>query len=433
MSFDAWIYAQQSVLGSVLIDDRCAPLVMRETSERDFQGTQRTVYRVLRQLFLNGSRIDPVVVVNALGNDYRSFIQELMEVTPTAANAESYCKVCRDEARAYQLRELGSQMQTAESLDDLSKLMETASALMTDRPTRRIVTMQEAMKSFMERHSAAKPDYLHWPIHEMDKYIYAEPGDFIIIGAEPSVGKTAFALQCAYHFAKSQKVGFFSLETTDEKLFDRKMAGVMEIDMGNLKQNKLCHDDWERICGRSAQVIQRDLELIPASGWTAADIRATTVIQGYKIIFVDYVQLVQGPGENRPAVVAGVSMALHTLAQSLGVTVIALSQLTVDSFKKENPSIDSLRESRQLGQDADVVIMLTIAERTDDDKQKNQHPRKLTIQKNKEGRLGSTKLYFDGARQTFSKKPIKDTEPIAETAPVSGQMEMLPDDYKVPF
>ena len=123
-------------------------------------------------------------------------------------------------------------------------------------------------------------------------------------------------------------------------------------------------------------------------------------------------------------------MALHTLAQSLGVTVIALSQLTLDDSKKGNPSLDSLRESRQLGQDADVVLMLSL-----EDRSVRSGPRNLTVQKNKEGRLVTTKLYFDGARQTFSKKPIpeRDGKPPKQAEPLSGQMGVLPDDTEVPF
>lgn len=426
---ESWVYAQQSVLGSLLIDDRCAPIVMKETTERDFQGGYQTVYRVLRQLFLNGSRIDPVVVVNALGSEYRSFILELMEITPTAANAQQYCQICRKESRAYYLRDLGSQMQSAESLEDLKALVEAASGLMSDKQSSKVVSMNDALRSFMDRHSAGQAEYLSWPIRELDRHIYAEPGDFIVIGAEPSVGKTAFAMQCARHFAGKRKVGFFSLETTTDKLFDRAMAEVMEINMGDLKRNNIQHEDWDRICGRVNDVLDMDLELISASGWTVADIRATTMIQGYQIIFVDYLQLIQGPGKDRPSVVTGVSLALHTLAQSLGVTVIALSQLTVDNERKGVPSLDSLRESRQIGQDADVVLMLSL-----EDREVRSGPRILTVQKNKEGRLCRTTLHFDGARQVFSKKPRQEPDKNRKQAtPIAGQMELLPADTEVPF
>lgn len=90
MTGEKWLEAQYSVLGSVLIDDRVAAKVLHETSEQDYRGTCLTVFKAIKQLFLSGSAIDPVSVVGVLGSGYQQFILQLMEVTPTAANVDSY-------------------------------------------------------------------------------------------------------------------------------------------------------------------------------------------------------------------------------------------------------------------------------------------------------------------------------------------------------
>ena len=164
-------------------------------------------------------------------------------------------------------------------------------------------------------------------------------------------------------------------------------------------------------------------------------------MQGYQIIFVDYLQLLQGPGENRTAQVTGISIALHTLAQSMGVTVVALSQLSRQGQQGKNapPDMSALRESGQIEQDADVVMMLSLA-----DKDNPAGNRELRIRKNKEGTCPNILLAFDGKHQTFSKAQSdvlgklvaegkKAKRRIQQPAQDPGQMTMLPDDTPVPF
>lgn len=438
---EKWLDAQYSVLGSALISEETVPKVVHGTSERDYQGTCLTVFKAIRKQFLAGAPVDPVAIANVLGPGYRDFLVQLMEVTPTAANVDTYIAICKEQSRMIAAKELARQMAEADSVPKLRSLLEEANGLMVEKTSLKITTMADALQSFMERHTR-KTEYLSWPVRELDDRIYAELGDFIIIGGYPSSGKSAWALQCAWYWAKRYKVGFFSLETSSEKLFDRQMSAIAQLSMDNIKRNTIDQKSWDRVCGMTSEITARNLELIPAAGMTPADVRAVTMMRGYQIIFIDYLQLLQGGGENRTAQVTQISIALHTLAQSMGVTVVALSQLARQDPKNRNaaPDMSALRESGQIEQDADLIMMLSL-----EDREKPEGNRELRIRKNKEGTCPNILLAFDGKHQTFSRakqssrdaldKFIHDGNVARRTNRKASeeQMEILPPDTEVPF
>lgn len=439
---DDWLRAQCSVLGSALIEPNLVAKVITETSERDYIGPCLTVFKTIRKLFLAGSAVDVVSVAGALGTDYREYLMQLMDVTPTAANLDHYIALCREQARVSAIRDIAGKLAETDSSDKIRSLLEEANGLMVDRPTLKIATMDIALQSFMDRHTK-ETRYLTWPVRELDDRIYAELGDLIIIGGYPSSGKSAWALQCAWHWAREYKVGFFSLETSSEKLFDRQMSAVAKLSMDDIKRNAIDQAGWDKVCAMTAEITTRNLELIPAAGMTPADVRAITMMRGYQIICVDYLQLLQGSGDNRTAQVTAISIALHTMAQSMGVTVVALSQLARQGQQQKNapPDMSSLRESGQIEQDADLIMMLSLQ-----DREKPEGNRELRIRKNKEGTCPNILLAFDGKHQTFAKAP-RTGETIGKIKNMAkqelhrrreqeadpGQMTMLPPDTPVPF
>lgn len=438
MTNEDWLQAQYSVLGSALIDSSLVAKVISETEDRDYSGACQTVYRTMRRQFLEGKTVDPVTIASELGPDHRQFLAELMNVVPSTANLDSYIQLCREQAKVLTLRSLGQRLAGLENTDQIRKLLEEANRLMVDKPSLKITTMHDALRSFSERHTK-QAEYLSWPVRELNDRIYAEPGDFLVFAGYPSTGKSAWALQCAWHWAGRHKVGFFSLETSSEKLFDRQMASVVGIGMDEIKRNQISDEGWSRFSSMSTEIFNRNLELIPAAGMSPADVRAVTMMRGYQIIIVDYLQLLQGGGANRTEQVTGISLALHTLAQSMGVTVVALSQLKRKN-DSDSPDMSDLRESGQIEQDADVVMILRLKERSKPD-----GPRQLYIAKNKEGTCPMIELAFDGKHQTFTKaqrtgETINQLKRMANAAKrerreAAGmdQMTMLPPNTPVPF
>lgn len=449
-SGNQWLDAQFSVLGSVLISPEVAPRVMEGTTELDYYGTCRTIYRAMRKLFIDGIDIDPVSVNACLGGKYQDFMIQLMEITPTAANIDRYITLCREQAQFNGLRDLARQMTEADSADEMRKLFEKANALMVSKPRLKITTMAQALADFIEDQQRPT-NYMSWPIPELNRILFAEPGDFIVIGGFPSAGKTAFALQCLWHFARKQKVGFFSLETQAKKLFARQISAIAGISMRDIKQHTIGQEGWDRICSMTNRLTKTSIEFLDAAGCTLEDIRAATLMRGYKIIFVDYLQLIQASGYNRTEQVTSISIGLHIMAQTLGVTVVALSQLSRNPNEDRNrlPDMSRLRESGQIEQDADVVLMLSLKDSNDRD-----GLRILQVAKNKEGTRPDMVLNFDGEQQTFTKcseleltvnevarlkdkvkpktkKPKKEIKSSKEWIP--GQVDILPNNTPVPF
>lgn len=439
---DKWTDAQYSVLGSALIEPKVVPRVLAQTSEADFSGPCRSVYLAMAEVFNSGYPVDIVSVAAKLGAEYRSFLAQLMEITPTAANVESYISICREQSRVLSCREIGRELSTCEDSKAARTLLETASKLMTSMQANRVVNMDAALRRFFER--AEKPArYLSWPIKVLEEELHVGAGKFIVLGAEPSVGKTAFALQCAWHWATAGKVGFFSFETDPETLFDRLISSFTGISMEAIKTNRISKREWDSICQATQAITQRKLDLISAAGMTVSDIRAKIMESGYKLVIIDYLQIVSAKGGSRYEQVTNISIDLHTMAQSLGVVVLALAQLSRSEGERQ-PRNSDLRESGQIEQDADLILMLQL-----ENQECPEGPRKLFVTKNKEGQLFQVLLTFDGRHQTFGKGGMLDAAvaeakatkkkhkggslPSVPPGPVPGQLEILPADTDVPF
>lgn len=434
-----WLQAQHSVLGAALIDERAAVRILAETEETDYTGACKTVFNAMQDLAIQGKPLDPVTVVGLLGRDYQNFLMQLMEVCPTAANVDHYIQLCREQAKVLSVQEIAHQLTQAETPEQVRQLLEQANGCMVSKQRWKSATMSDALRAFMDGYNV-KPDFLKWPFSGFSDHLRIKPGRFVIVGAEPSVGKTAFSLQCAWHWAKSKKVGFFSLETDKETLTERLISSILTIPLKKLQERNLSNEEWDRVCGAVEEITSSQLEFVPASGMTTADIRAKILESGYQIIVVDYLQLMRARGGSRYEQVTNISLDLHTIAQSLGVTVVALSQLS-RSNDDHTPKNSDLRESGQLEQDADVILMMKLEKQSEP-----AGPRKIFVTKNKEGELFMSLLAFDGKHQTFSKlqrtgetvskfvadgKKARQKNKMESQQP--GQMSMLPGDYPVPF
>lgn len=371
-----WLEAQVAVLGSVLLDEQWAGLVVSRTAPENWCDTYRPVFEVIRAKYTAGETIDPVTVRAALGPEAGGLLMQIMQVTPTAASVP----------------------------EEAQRLVEQAGALTVKREKVRVVSMDEALRGFFERQQAPKADYLRWGIDALDERLYCEGGDFVILGGYPSDGKTALALSMAYQQGKKHRVGFASYETKDSKLFDRLIPTLTRIDFGRVKKHTLTDGDWDTVAQRQREISANHLELIPANGMTVADLRSLVQSRRYEILYIDYLQLVRPSDPRRSSFeqVTQISMDLHTLAQGTGTTVVALSQLSRPEkqgkeARTKAPGMHSLRQSGQIEQDADIIMFIY--------REEPNLPRSrrcLKVAKNKEGEAGGViMLVFDGGTQTF--------------------------------
>lgn len=398
--------SQASVIGCMLIDDRCIPSILSQVREDDFSETYRSIFRAIDRLDGEGISVDPVTVLHELGDlpEYRQILRECMEITPSAANADHYARVLRQQNRLRQIREIGVRLTGMTDLAEIRGLLEQAAELAVDTRVSRVFTMNDVLKEFAEIHSG-HAKYLSWPIKELTDELGTEAGDFVIVGGRPSTGKTALTIQCAYHWAKTMKVGYFSLETNRKKVTDRLVSHAARINKTRIRRNQLTEEDWDVFALKSSNQISRaKLELIEAAGMTVADIQAYTVMRGYDIIIVDYLQLITEQARSPYEAATAISKKLHVMAQNKQVTVVALSQLSrMDKANPRYATMADLRESGQIEQDADIILMLNPKNPKEPVQGQN---RLLRVEKNKEGECSQIELEFEGHFQTFKKAPV---------------------------
>lgn len=395
--------AQVAIVGSMLIDGRCIGDVLAQVSVDDFPaGVFRTLFDTMRQLFCAGRPVDPVVVLDTLqgGEELRRCIRECMELTPTAANVLEYCKILRELSRVDRLQQIGMALCSASSLEDAGKMIAEANGLLVERSGVQVFSAADMMLDFYKR-MEAKPDYIGCGIEGIDAVTYTELGDMVAVGATPSTGKTAFALQWAAYLAKKYRVGFYSLETSMGKVSDRIVAQLAQMPLPDLKERKINDNDWTRIHPATTAFSQEKFSFVPASGMTAGDIVSSALARQHQVIFVDYLQLVAGSGgQKRYEIVTEASMVFHQAAQRHGILTIVLSQLSRPekiNGKYRPPDMHSFRESGQIEQDIDVALLLYLTD--PDDYRGNRY---LKVGKNKDGEKTRVELAFDGRCQRFS-------------------------------
>ena len=399
--------AETAVIGSLMIDaDHVAGPIFHRLRPDDFGNQERrNVFKAAQKLWLDQRPLDPVTVLAEAGKDYEKLIYDCMMATPTATNAEEYAKIVETEAQLRRLRDVGMRMSLhMDDLDTARKLLSEAEGLLSTQRKDRSRTYREMLEDFLDRQNDTKPlDYLDWGIEELNRNVKISHGRFVILGAQSSVGKTALALQLAYNIGKSGKrVGFFSYETSLEDAEDRLFANTASVDLARTKTKNLNYMDIEELMREGNYADSINLTVEDSGSWTIDELRAITLAKRYEVIFIDYVQII--PGDSRKPrweVVTETSMALHRMAQNLGVTVIALSQVTApekdSKGRRRALTKEDLREAQQLGNDAEAVLLmdLTILGNYDSE-------RELRIDKNKDGGRGRIYLKFDPAHMRFT-------------------------------
>lgn len=412
--------ARQSVLGSILISPEIVGEVIQRLSQEDFgPGALGNIYVGIRSLFGRGRPIDPVTVLAEVGNEYEQLLKELMIVTPTAANWEAYADIIRDAVQLGKLQAAAMQIVGAADLAEARKSAENLSLLLAQRNSLRIVSFADGIREFYERQSKhLTPNYLRWSFRPLDENLFAEPGDLIVLGGYPSAGKTLLAAQFAYEMATAQckRVGIFSLETSDRKLYDRVATYAAELDFDAVKSARLSDSELDTVAALGARDDRVQLDVIPVSGMSPMDIRAVSLSRRYDVIFIDYLQLLNSSGRDRYEKITNISLALKQLGRDTGITVVALSQLSrPEKGRRSAPTLASLRESGQIEQDADIVMLLYL-----EDEENTSGNRTLNVAKNKDGELGHFRLgfypkhmkfFYKGASYQFKSSRIKPATP----------------------
>lgn len=432
---------EAGILGGLIAKSAECGQWLPELSAEDFSdGLNRDLFGAVKRLFLKSAPIDRITIADEMGGDSDALLRYIDACVDRAASDMRYYSERLHEKRLLEdVQKAATGLVYATDTAQLPSIIDRLNGLLVTKQSRQGQSMADAVQQFFDRHSGGKkPEYLEWGMNGLNRRLFCAGGDFVAIGGYPSSGKTLLALQFALNFAKrGKRVGFFSFETSPEKLTDRMMAHVSHVPLSHIKRGGMRENEWRDLM-RTAEVLNDyPLELISAAGMSVSDIRAYSLSRRYDIVFVDYLQLIGGSGHERRSrydIVTETSIGLHTLAQSTGITVIALAQLSrpdTTKGKPTPPSMASFRESGQIEQDVDVAMILYPENPND-----NRGNRILKIAKNKEGERGSLTLAFDGDVQTL--RPIREAEEKKPGRPqeAAGQVkfEELPEDgEKLPF
>ena len=430
--------AEQSVLGSILIDSRCVADIIGILRPEDFFLPQnRELYETIYTMFNFSETIDPVTVLEKMRqlgvyhDNTRDYVQQLMEITPTAANAVRYAGIVKDKAMLRGLADASSDISEMvyDQVGTPSEILETAEKKIyslrkgeTGDSLEHVgVTLHKVFDTLTELYQSdsAIPG-LSTGLRDLDKKINGlNNSDLFLIAARPAMGKTAFALNIALNVAKkyNKTVACFSLEMSREQLIMRLLANESFVELGKLLTGKLSEEEWTKLAMASAALSQTDLRVDDNPSITVAEINAKCRrLDNLGLIVIDYLQLMQGSGygkasDNRVNVVSDISRSLKIMAKELNVPVICLSQLSrgPEGRTDKRPMLSDLRESGAIEQDADEVIFLYRDEYYNENTEEK-GVAECIVAKNRHGEVGTVKLQWVGQYQTFADREWKHAE-----------------------
>ena len=279
-----WRQAQASVIGAMLVDERCVGEVMQATSPEMFSdGALRHVYEAIRGVWLERRPVDPVTAADACGSDsYNRLMAECMAITPTAANVEEYCEICAKCLRLSIFRGAAYELLDAQTAEAAGEVWTRLGKQLMGGKKKRIFSMPQMLDDFFDRlNDDRPPDFLDWGFDPLNEVMTIQAGHFVVIGAESSVGKTALAFQLARHFAEGgKKVGFFSLETMKAAAEDRLMANGGCVPLGAIKHKRVDAAAMHRLVLDAEKLHGLSFDLIEAAGYTVDEIMEDTIAGG---------------------------------------------------------------------------------------------------------------------------------------------------------
>ena len=430
--------AEQAVLGSILIDSRCLTDVIGILRPEDFYLPQnREIYETIYTMFNFSQTIDPVTVLDKMRelgvyhDKSRDYVLQLMEITPTAANAVRYANIVREKAM---LRGL------ADASSDISEMVYNqvgAPSEILENAEKKIYALRKGERGDSLEHIGVTLHKVFDRLTELSQSDSAIPGmstgmrdldkkinglnnsDLLLVAARPAMGKSAFALNLALNVAKkyNKTVAIFNLEMSREQLAMRLLAIESFVDGQKMQTGKLTEEEWSKLCMASASLSQTDIRIDDNPSITVAEMNAKCRrVENLGMVVIDYLQLMNGSGygkggDSRVNVVSEISRSLKIMAKELNVPVICLSQLSrgPESRTDKRPMLSDLRESGAIEQDADEVLFLYRDEYYNENTE-DKGIAECIVSKNRHGEVGTVKLQWIPQYQTFADREWKHAE-----------------------
>ncbi|CAI8711758.1 Replicative DNA helicase [Bacillus pseudomycoides] len=412
------IEAEQTVLGSLLLDGELIK-ECRLTDQHFSTAVHQAIFKLIRKIEEEGQPLDLVALVSKIEPAFLAqiggmeYLVNIIESVPTTANFSYYEGLVRN---AWKMNQAGSMAHSmcerllaekdekviGETITRLCELEEVDCTLDFDLKDT-LVDLYEELHQDTEELTGIETGFS--ALNKMTCGL--QEGDFVVIGARPSMGKTAFALNIALHAAKSgAAVGLFSLEMSNKQLLKRMVSCLGEVSGKRLKnpKHRFTIEDWGKTSRAFAEIGDLPLGIYDKAGVTTQEIwvqvRKLKRKYGDKklLVIIDYLQLITGDSKyrgNRFQEMSEISRKLKLLARDLNVCVVALSQLSrgVESRQDKRPLLSDLRETGQIEQDADLIMLMY---REDYYEKETEHKdiTEIQIAKHRNGPVGMLRLRF---------------------------------------
>ena len=418
------IEAEQSVIGSMLMDRDAIVTASEQLSAEDFYHQQYGVmFEAMTELYSEGKPVDLVTLQDRLNKKNiasealsMEAISTLVNNVPTSANIKQYARIVYEKSMLRKLIKINEEIENEcylgkEKMDDIMELTEKkVFGLLRDRSSGDFVPVSKIALDVLERIEAASKNNspvtgIPTGFTDLDyKTSGLQPSDLILIAARPSMGKTAFVLNIAQYVTlkKNFTTAIFSLEMSKEQLVNRLFSMESYVDAQKLRTGNLTGTDWDKLVESVGIIGNSNLIIDDTPGISVAELRSKCrkfkLEKGLDLVIIDYLQLMSAgrrSSENRQQEISEISRSLKSLAREIKAPVIALSQLSraVEPRPDNRPMLSDLRESGAIEQDADVVMFIYRDDYYNKDSE-NKNMAEIIIAKQRNGPIGTVNLVW---------------------------------------
>lgn len=408
---DRNIEAEQSVIGSILIEPRCISKIIHKLTPDDFQSELcAVVYEAAVDAYERGKNYDHICAVDTIrkrytaSDDAANAILEIVNLTPTAANVVSYAKIVRDISGARRLNESVREITTSatDPQSIAADLISTCQSFLSGERSGRLKSINDALTEFYDQ----KPENtlrIDTGFPKLDSILKGiTGGNLVLVGARPGVGKSAYILDVVRTAAKQgNKCLIYSMEMLAVELAERLVARDPRVTLDQIIDRKLTDDDWKAVAEITGKLSKLPIIISDEPHVTVNKIRTQAMsIPDLKMIVVDFLTLMQPSKkyESQNLAVGAMSRELKNLAMEMKIPVVALAQLNREKTEFQKPELSDLRDSGELEQNANKVIFLWNLDEPIDGV-----PTRVgcSVAKNRRGNRGTVVLKFDGSHMRF--------------------------------
>lgn len=436
------IELEQAVLGACMLESAFGAASFLEP-EHFYQEAHTELWKILRDMNQAGERIDILTVteramaigkLDMIGGPF--YISQLTNKVASSANVEYHARIIQQKFMLRHLQQMGSKLMGLDETEDVFDTLDMVNTMVAEvnavPSTKDPANAADILGRIVD--SREKPLYIHMGMGLLDNHIRMGPGNVVVIGARPSVGKTTFAVNACMNIARAgHAVLFISLEMNETELTSKIASVLTGVDSERITHGEMNDDERSRVAKAAVEngawtprILIEDLSTLKATQVTGVIQRAVTR-HDVKVVVIDYLQCMEGEGMAPTERMTHISRACKSAAKSTGVRLVELSQLKRRDGAEEDPEMSDLREAGQIEADGDIIVMLG--------RPRGAPMLRCKVVKNKVGPIGVVEIPFDLQHQRIGSGfgPSATPSPFDVSGPFRHPDNRIETDNTPPF